>query len=73
MSELDPVESMIVQAYGMYLDKGEGLSFSTRSSYRKQLVNYFYGEQEETPPHYEDALEKLADYTSKTSEGEQDD
>lgn len=65
MTDLTTTESMIVQAYGMYLDKEEDLEFATRDGHRRQLVKHFENpDQEQTPPHFTDAVAKLSDYTS---------
>lgn len=56
---------MVVQAYGMYLDKEHGLEFSTIDKYKRQAADYLQKpEQEKRPPHLQKALEILHDYTS---------
>ena len=57
---------MVVQAYGIYLDKEHGLEFSTIDKYKRQASDYLENPEtnERRPPHLEDALEILHDYTS---------
>jgi hypothetical protein len=56
---------MVVQAYGMYLNMEKELEFSTIDKYKRQATDYLENpEQEERPPHLQDALEILHDYTS---------
>jgi len=63
MTELE--RSMVVQAYGIYLDKEKELEFSTIDKYKRQAADYFENpEQERRPPHLQEAVEILHDYTS---------
>lgn len=56
---------MVVQAYGMYLHMEKELEFPTIDKYKRQaLRNLENPNQFERPPHLEDALEILHDYTS---------
>jgi len=57
--------SMVVQAYGMYLNMEKDLEFSTIDKYKQQAASYFENpETNERPPHLQEAVEILHDYTS---------
>jgi hypothetical protein len=64
MSDLET--RMVVQAYGMYLHEEKELEFSTIDKYKRQAIDYL--ENPETnqgrPPHLDQAMEILHDYTS---------
>jgi hypothetical protein len=65
MADLTIIQQMIVQAYGIYLDRKHNLEFSTRDKYRQKAAKHFENpDQHDRPPHLNEALEKLNDYTS---------
>ena len=63
MTDLE--RSMVVQAYGVMLDQKMGLKFSTIDKYKRQAIRHLENpEQFERPPHLQEAVEILHDYTS---------
>jgi hypothetical protein len=67
MTELSTQQKMIKAAYMKYLDTEADTvdSYSTMKKYTDQLTQHFKNpETTEEPPHFQDALQRLSDYTS---------
>lgn len=65
MNESSTAKSMIVYAYGVFLDKEKDLEFSTRNTYKRQAAEYLQNPDDNSKPnHFDEAIEMLEDFTS---------
>jgi hypothetical protein len=65
MADLTITEEMIIQAYGIFLDKEKELDFSTMDKYKGRAARHFENPEEFVrPPYLNEAIDKIKDFTS---------